>query len=115
MRFFENSPVFHAQRIQTPILMLHNDNDDAVQWYQGIELYLALRRNNKEVYLFNYNGEFHGLRRRHNQKDYTVRMQQFFDHFLKGAPQPEWMEKGIPFIEREEEKERFNRETVAPR
>jgi dipeptidyl aminopeptidase/acylaminoacyl peptidase len=107
MRFIENSPVFHAQRVQTPILMIHNDNDDAVPWYQGIEFYLALRRLNKEVYMFNYNGEPHGLRRRPNQKDYTRRLQEFFDHYLKGAPTPEWMEKGIPYLQREKEKDRY--------
>ncbi|MFN7949536.1 MAG: prolyl oligopeptidase family serine peptidase [Blastocatellia bacterium] len=107
MRFLENSPVFRADRVQTPILMLHNDADDAVPWYQGIEYYLALRRLNKEVYFFSYNGEPHGLRRRPNQKDYTMRLQQFFDHFLKGAPKPEWMEKGIPYLEREKEKEKY--------
>jgi len=108
-KYIENSAVFHAERVQTPLLILHDDQDDAVPWYQGIELYLALRRTGKEVYLFNYNGEFHGLRRRQDQKDYTARMQQFFDHFLKGVPAPEWMEKGIPYLEREEEKERFQR------
>jgi dipeptidyl aminopeptidase/acylaminoacyl peptidase len=107
MRFIENSPVFQATRVQTPILMLHNDNDDAVPWYQGIEYYLALRRLNKEVYMFNYNGEPHGLRRRPNQKDYTRRLQEFFDHFLKGAAAPEWMEKGIPYLQREKEKEKY--------
>ncbi len=108
LKYLENSPVFHIQRVKTPLLILHNDQDDAVPWYQGIELFLALRRNGKEAYLFNYNGEFHGLRRRQNQKDYAVRMQQFFDYFLKGAPQPKWMESGIPFLERDDEKERFN-------
>jgi dipeptidyl aminopeptidase/acylaminoacyl peptidase len=108
-KYLENSPIFHADRVKTPLLILHNDQDDAVPWYQGIELFLALRRNGKEAYLLNYNGEYHGLRRRHNQKDFTVRMQQFFDHHLKGAPKPEWMEKGVPFLEREEEKERFQK------
>jgi dienelactone hydrolase len=107
MLYMENSPVFHAARVQTPILILHNDADDAVPWYQGIEYYLALRRLGKEVYMFTYNGEPHGLRRRADMKDYTVRMQQFFDHFLKGAPMPEWMEKGIPYLEREKEKEKI--------
>ncbi len=107
MRFIENSPVFHADRVRTPILMLHNDNDDAVPWYQGIEYYLALRRLGKEVYMFNYNGEYHGLRRRQNQKDYTRRIQEFFDHNLKGAPKPEWMEKGILYLQREKEKEKY--------
>ena len=106
-KYIENSPVFHIRNVQTPVLILHNDQDDAVPWYQGIELFLALRRNGKEAYLLNYNGEYHGLRRRHNQRDFSVRMQQFFDHYLKGAPKPEWMEKGVPFLEREEEKERL--------
>jgi dipeptidyl aminopeptidase/acylaminoacyl peptidase len=107
IRFIENSPVFHAHRVETPILSLHNDNDDAVPWYQGIEYYLALRRLGKEVYLFNYNGEYHGLRKRQNQKDYTRRMQEFFDHYLKGAPRPQWMESGIPYLEREKEKDKY--------
>jgi dipeptidyl aminopeptidase/acylaminoacyl peptidase len=105
--FLENSPVFRAERIQTPLLMIHNDNDDAVPWYQGIEYFLALRRLGKEVYMFNYNGEPHGLRKRQNQKDYTMRLQQFFDHFLKGAPEPDWMVKGIPYLQREKEKEKY--------
>ena len=100
-RFIENSPIFWADRVQTPVMLLHNDGDDAVPWYQGVEFYLALRRLGKEVYLFVYNGEPHGLRKRPNQKDYTIRLQQYFDHYLKGAPAPEWMEKGVPYLERE--------------
>ena len=100
LRYIENSPIFMADRVTTPLLMIHNDADDAVPWYQGIEYYLALRRLNKEVYLFSYNGEPHNLRRRANQKDYTLRLQQFFDYYLKGAPEPDWMEHGIPFIDK---------------
>ena len=107
MRYLENSPVFHADKIQTPLLLINNDEDDAVPWYQGIEFYLALRRLNKEAYMFTYNGEKHGLRKRINQKDYTRRLQEFFDHFLKGAPAPEWMEKGIPYLQKEKEKEKY--------
>src|SRR5262249_57166941 len=97
MRFVENSPIFMADRVQTPLLMLHNDQDGAVPWYQGIEYCLALRRLGKEVYMFNYNGEKHGLTKKANQRDYTVRMQQFFDHHLRAAPMPEWMVRGIPY------------------
>lgn len=96
-RFIENSPLFYADKIKTPLMMLHNDRDDAVPWYQGIEYYLALRRLGKEVYLFNYPGELHGLRSPANTRDYTIRMQQFFDHHLKGAAKPEWMAKGEPY------------------
>jgi dipeptidyl aminopeptidase/acylaminoacyl peptidase len=105
--FFENSAVFSLNRVQTPLLILHNDADDAVPWYQGIELFLSMRRLGKEAYLAVYNGEPHGLRKRVNMKDYTVRMQQFFDHKLKGAPMPDWMEHGIPYNEREQEKEKL--------
>ena len=107
LRFMENSPIFDADKIQTPVLILANDNDGAVPWYQGIEFYLGMRRLNKEVYFFSYNGEPHGIRKRQNQKDYTMRLQQFFDHKLKGAPMPEWMEKGIRYIDREKEKEKY--------
>ncbi len=112
--FLDNSPVFHIERVKTPLLILANDNDDMVPWYQGIELFLALRRHGKPAWLFNYNGEFHGLRRRPNQEDWAKRMNQFFDHYLKGAPAPKWLEEGIPFIEREEEKERFTPPAKAP-
>lgn len=108
-KFTENSPLFYIDKVQTPVLMLHNDGDDAVPWYQGIEFYLSLRRLNKEVYFFNYNGEPHGIRKRQNQKDYARRMREFFDHYLKGSPAPEWMQKGIPFLQRDKEKEQYRR------
>ncbi len=107
LAYLRNSPVFFADRVRTPLLLLHNDGDDTVPFSQGVELFLALRRAGQEVYLINYHGEFHGLRRRADQKDYARRMSQFFDHHLKGAPRPDWMERGVPFLEREAEKLRF--------
>ena len=98
LRYLENSPLFFADRVQTPLLIMSNDADGAVPWYQGIELFVALRRLGKEVYLVNYNGDGHNPRKRANQKDIAMRMEQFFDHHLRGAPAPEWMEKGIPFL-----------------
>ncbi len=114
LRFVENSPIFMVDRITTPVLILENDGDDAVPWYQGLEFFLSLRRLGKEVYLWNYNGEKHGLRQRPTQKDYTVRMQQFFDYFLKGSDKPDWMTNGIPYIDREQEKEKINAVYAAP-
>lgn len=98
--YLENSPLFSAHKINTPLLMMHNDKDGAVPWHQGIELFMALRRLNKPVWMLNYNGEDHGLTQRKNQKDYTIRMKQFFDYYLKGALQPEWMLYGIPAMEK---------------
>ena len=86
------------------MLILHNDKDGAVPWYQGIEFFVAMRRLGKEAYLANYNGEDHGLRKRQNQRDWTRRMAEFFDHHLKGMPAPEWMTRGVPYHERKAEK-----------
>ncbi|HEU4563674.1 MAG TPA: prolyl oligopeptidase family serine peptidase [Gemmatimonadaceae bacterium] len=100
MRFLENSPLFHADRVRTPLLIMHNDGDGAVPWYQGIELFVALRRLGKEVYLIDYNGDEHNPTKRANQQDIAMRMMQFFDHHLRGAPAPEWMQRGIPFLDK---------------
>ncbi|MFZ6798793.1 prolyl oligopeptidase family serine peptidase [Undibacterium sp. Di24W] len=99
-KYVENSPIFAIDKVQTPFLTVHNDDDDAVPWYQAIEFFSALRRLNKEAYWFNYNGEKHGLRDRDNIKHFTVHMSEFFDHYLLNKPRPEWMEKPIPYLER---------------
>jgi dipeptidyl aminopeptidase/acylaminoacyl peptidase len=98
--YLENSPLFFADRVNTPLLMMHNDQDEAVPWYQGIEYYVALRRLQRPVWMLVYNGEAHNLRKRHNRKDFTIRMQQFFDHYLKDAPVPAWMQYGLPAIDK---------------
>lgn len=90
-----NSPLFRADKVNTPLLIMHNDNDGAVPWYQGIELFMALRRLEKPVWLLEYNGESHNIKERRNRKDITKRLQQFFDHYLLGAPMPRWMKEGI--------------------
>ncbi len=100
MHYIENSPLFFADKIQTPLLLLHNDADGAVPWYQGIEMYMALRRLEKPVWMLNYNGEPHWPVKRENRMDFQIRMMQFFNHYLKGAAEPEWMTKGVPAIEK---------------
>lgn len=96
LHFIENSPIFWADKVQTPLLMMHNDQDGAVPWEQGIEYFVALRRLNKPVWMLNYNGEDHGLRQAQNRHDWTIRLQQFFDHYLKDAPAPVWLAEGVP-------------------
>jgi dipeptidyl aminopeptidase/acylaminoacyl peptidase len=94
--YIENSPLFFADRVETPLLMMHNDNDGAVPWYQGIEYFTALRRLGKTVWMLQYNGEEHNLTQRRNMHDLAIRLQQFFDHYLKGEPMPVWMRDGVP-------------------
>lgn len=94
--YIENSPLFGLERVTTPLFIMANDMDDAVPWWQGIELFVGMRRLGKEAYLINYNNDVHNPASRANQKDIAMRMQQFFDTKLKGAPAPDWMVKGIP-------------------
>ena len=94
--YIENSPLFGLERVTTPVFIMSNDNDDAVPWWQGIEMFVGLRRLGKEVYLINYNNDVHNPQSRANQKDIAMRMQQFFDNKLKDAPAPDWMIHGIP-------------------
>jgi len=95
-QYMENSPLFWLPRVTTPLFTMNNDADDAVPWYQGIELFVAMRRLGKEMYFIDYNNDVHNPASRANQKDIAMRMQQFFDNKLKGAPAPDWMVHGIP-------------------
>lgn len=95
-----NSPIFSVDRIETPLLIMHNDKDGAVPWYQGIEMFNAMRRLDKPVWMLVYNGAPHNLKRRADCKDLTVRMQQFFDFYLKDAPEPVWMKYGVPAVDK---------------
>lgn len=99
-KYIANSPVFFADKVNTPLLILHNDEDGAVPWYQGIELFVALRRLNKPAWLMNYNGDPHWVMGDANRVDFAKRMQQFFDHYLLDAPEPEWMAYGIPAVDK---------------
>ncbi|MEW6210005.1 MAG: prolyl oligopeptidase family serine peptidase [Acidobacteriota bacterium] len=96
--YIRNSPLYHAKNVTTPLIILHNDKDGAVDFTQGIEYYNTLRRMQKPVVMFQYKGENHGLRKPANQRDYTVRMREFFDHHLKGKPAPRWWIDGVPHL-----------------
>lgn len=96
--YIENSPLFHVPKIGTPLVIMHNDKDGAVPWYQGIELFTAMRRLNKPVWMLNYNGEAHNLVERKNRKDIQIREQQFFDWLLKGERPAEWLRDGVPAV-----------------
>jgi len=94
--YIENSPIFHADKVNTPLMIMHNDKDGAVPWWQGIEYFTDLRRLDKKVWMVSYNNDDHNLMKWPNRVDLSIRMMQFFDHYLKGEPMPIWMSKGIP-------------------
>ena len=98
--YVKNSPLFFTDKITTPLLIMANDNDGAVPWYQGIEFFNALRRLDKTAYMLTYNGDEHNLTKWPNRVDLSIRMKQFFDHYLKDEPIPDWMKEGIPAIKK---------------
>lgn len=100
LRYIENSPLFWLDKVETPLLIMHNDNDGHVPWYQGIELFVGLRRLGKPSWLINYNGEPHWPLPYWSRVDWTTRMQQFFDHYLMDAPAPVWLSEGLPAVKK---------------
>ncbi len=100
LRYLENSPIFTLDKVETPLLILHNDKDGAVPWYQGIEMFVGLRRLGKPAWMLNYNDEPHWPVKRQNRMDFNIRMSQFFDFYLKGAKEPQWMKRGVPAVEK---------------
>jgi dipeptidyl aminopeptidase/acylaminoacyl peptidase len=101
--YIRNSPVYHATNVQTPLLILCNDKDGAVDHTQGIEYYNTLRRLGKQVVMLEYVGENHGLVKPEDMKDYTMRMKEFFDHFLMDKPAPAWWTEGVPRLKMADE------------
>ncbi|MBO0700361.1 MAG: S9 family peptidase, partial [Zavarzinella sp.] len=100
--FIRNSPVYHAKNVTTPLVILHNDKDGAVDFTQGIEYFNTLRRLQKPVVMLEYKGENHGLAKPENRRDYATRMKEFFDHHLMGKPAPDWWVNGVPHLKMEE-------------
>ena len=101
--YVENSPLFHLPKVTTPLMIMHNDGDGAVPWYQGIELFVGLKRLGKPAWLLNYNGDQHNLRKPANKMDLSIRMRQFFDYYLRDQVAPVWLLKGIPATEKGKE------------
>jgi dipeptidyl aminopeptidase/acylaminoacyl peptidase len=102
LRYMENSPVFYVKRVTTPLMIMFGDKDDAVPWEQGVELYLAMRRAGKDVVFLQYEDEPHHLKKYPNKLDYSIKMKQYFDHYLKGVPVPSWLDKGEAYQEYQE-------------
>ncbi len=96
--YLQNSALFSLPKVTTPLVMMANDADDAVPWYQGIEMFTGMRRLGKKVWMLNYNNEAHNLVERRNRKDIQIREQQFFDYLLKGEKPATWISEGVPAV-----------------
>jgi len=98
VRYIENSPIFWMDKVETPVLFMHNDQDGHVPWEQGVELFLALRRLGKPTWLINYNDEPHWPTTEANKRDWQLRLEQFFDHYLMDSPPAVWLVQGVPAV-----------------
>ena len=100
--YFNNSPVHHIENLATPLLMMFGTEDGAVEFNQGVEFYNAARRAGKHMVMLVYEGENHGLAEEPNQLDYQTRILEWFGHYLKGEPAPDWITKGVPYLQQKD-------------
>lgn len=96
--YVANSPLHHIRNMNTPLLMMFGTNDGAVEYNQGVEFYNAARRLGKQMVMLSYDGENHGLAKEPNQRDYQSRIMEWFGHYLKGEPAPDWIATGVPYL-----------------
>ena len=83
MNLLERSPIFHAGKANTPILILHGEKDTRVHPSQSMELYRSIKvRTNTPARLVFYPNEGHGNRRAAAQYDYALRLMRWMDTYL---------------------------------
>jgi dipeptidyl aminopeptidase/acylaminoacyl peptidase len=100
-RYHNESALTWAPKATAPFLIMHGTSDPTVGFNNGLAFYNALRYNGKTAVLLAYPNEGHHLDGLANQRDLTIRFMEFFDHYLKGAPAPEWLTKGVPFLKKD--------------
>ena len=93
--YFKNNPGYHAEKVNAPVLLWSGLEDKNVTSDHSMAFYNALRRNRKVVVALFYKGEGHNLQNEQAQFDLTGRIMDWFDYFLKGNAECEWISKGI--------------------
>jgi esterase/lipase len=96
----DQSPLTHVPQMTTPVLFMQGEADSTVAWIEAVSIYNAMRFHGKNIILLSYPDEGHGLSKRVNRIDFTRRVMEFFDHHLKDTPAPDWMTRGVPFLEK---------------
>jgi dipeptidyl aminopeptidase/acylaminoacyl peptidase len=111
--YVANSPVFHVEQLHTPLLVAQGTEDGAVDFNQGVEYYNAARRAGKDFVFLVYEGENHGNVQKANQIDYHNRIMEWFGHYLKGEAAPDWITKGVSYLDQEKARKKDGK-TGAP-
>lgn len=93
--YIENSPLFYAKNITTPLLLITGNKDYVVNWTQSVTMFLALKRLKKDVNMILYPNEGHVLMKKDNKIDASNKMKDWFDFYLKNRDKPHWMKEGL--------------------
>ena len=83
-KMLEVSPIYHVDKANTPLLIMHGEEDTRVSPSQSYELYrsIKVRKPDVPLRLVLYPGEGHGNRQAAAQYDYNLRMMRWFDTYL---------------------------------
>jgi dipeptidyl aminopeptidase/acylaminoacyl peptidase len=84
-RYLENSPIMYLDRVRTPLLIVHGEDDEAVPVYMGDQIFVGLRRLGREVEYRRYPGEGHVIAGAENLTDYWNAALRWFDKHVKSA------------------------------
>lgn len=93
--YFKNNPVYHAEKVNAPVLLWSGKEDQNVTADHSMAFYNALRRNGKDVIALFYKGERHNLQQPQSQTDLTRRILDWFDYFLKENTECGWIKSGL--------------------
>ncbi len=92
--YHDRSPIYHADKGRTPLLILHGEEDTRVHPSQSLSLYRYMKLHGRTpVRLVLYPGEGHGNSRAAARYDYCLRLLRWMEHYLTGPggdpPPPE--------------------------
>lgn len=85
--YARQSPVTYAERMQTPTLVYHGDEDRRVPLEQSEQLYMALKHRKVPTQFIRYPREAHGIAEYPHRLDLLERMLEWFDRYVKGKKQ----------------------------
>jgi len=86
IRLKKISPLFHAEKVKNPVMVLQGANDPRVLQIESDEIVAELKKNNTIVEYLIFDDEGHGFRKKENQINGYRRIKDFLDDYLKTPP-----------------------------
>jgi dipeptidyl aminopeptidase/acylaminoacyl peptidase len=82
----ERSPITYVDRMTTPLLILHSDNDLRTPIEEGEQLFTALKYLGRDVKMIRFEGQTHDLSRNGHPRSRVIRLRQITGWFLRHIP-----------------------------